>query len=133
MLSTRTTDLVRRLQTARRDLRPEAAIAKPDRYHLPILGGIAYVTKDRAETSAIFEPIAARRERRSPTITADQPFGGWHRIFPDRAMALAAVDRLAHHAATFGMDVESHRRRAAIGRERGPGRPPTRATINTSS
>ena len=130
---TRTTDLVQRLQTARRDLQPEAAIAKPDKYHLLILGDIAYVTKDQAETSVIFELIAARRERRSPTITADQPFGEWHRSFPDQAVALAAVDRLAHHAATFGMDVESYRRRAAIGRERGPGRPPTRATINPSS
>jgi DNA replication protein DnaC len=134
VLSTRTTELVQRLQTARRDLRLEAAIAKLDKCHLLILDGIAYVTKDQAETSAIFEPIAARSERRSLTITADQPSGEWHRIFPDQAMAaLAAVDRPVHHAATFGMDVESYRRRAAIGRRRGPGRPPTRATINTSS
>jgi DNA replication protein DnaC len=134
VLSTRTTELVQRLQTARRDLRLEAAIAKLDKCHLLILDDIAYVTKDQAETSAIFEPIAARSERRSLTITADQPSGEWHRIFPDQAMAaLAAVDRPVHHAATFGMDVESYRRRAAIGRRRGPGRPPTRATINTSS
>jgi IstB-like ATP binding protein len=48
-------------------------------------------------------------------------------------MTLAAVDRLVHHATIFEMNVESYRRRAAIERKRGPGRPPTRATINTPS
>jgi hypothetical protein len=48
-------------------------------------------------------------------------------------MTLAAVDRLVHHATIFEMNVESYRRRAAIERKRGPGRPPTRATIKTSS
>lgn len=133
VLFARTTDLVQRLQTARRDLQLEAAIAKLDKYHLLILDDIAYVTKDQAETSVIFELIAARYERRSLMITANQPFGEWGRIFPDQAMTLAAVDRLVHHATIFEMNVESYRRRAAVERKRGPGRPPTRATINTSA
>jgi DNA replication protein DnaC len=133
VLFTRTTDLVQKLQAARRDLQLEAAIAKLDKYHLLILDDIAYVTKDQAETSVIFELIAARYEHRSLFITSNQPFGEWHRIFPDQVMALAAVDRLVHHATIFEMNVESYRRRAAIERKRGPGRPPTRATTKTSS
>jgi DNA replication protein DnaC len=81
----------------------------------------------------IFELIGARYERRSLLITANQPFGAWGKIFPDQAMTLAAVDRLVHHATIFEMNVESYRRREAIERKRGPGRPPTRATIKTSS
>jgi DNA replication protein DnaC len=54
-------------------------------------------------------------------------------MFGDQAMTFAAVDRLVHHATIFEMNVESYRRRAAIERKRGPGRPPTRATIKTSS
>ncbi|HEY2658191.1 MAG TPA: IS21-like element helper ATPase IstB [Caulobacteraceae bacterium] len=130
---TRTTDLVQRLQTARRDLQLEAAIAKLDKYHLLILDDLAYVTKDQAETSVLFELISARYERRSMLITANQPFGEWGRIFPDQAMTLAAVDRLVHHATIFEMNVESFRRRAAIQRRHGPGRPPTRATIKGSA
>jgi DNA replication protein DnaC len=133
VLFTRTTDLVQKLQTARRDLQLEAAIAKLDKYHLLILDDITYVSKDQAETSVIFELIATRYERRSLMITANQAFGDWNRIFPDPAMTLAAVDRLVHHATIFEMNVESYRRRAAVERKRGPGRPPTRATINTSS
>src|SRR3954451_17143813 len=133
VLFTRTTDLVQKLQAARRDLQLEAAIAKLDKYHLLILDDIAYVTKDQAETSVLFELIAARYEHRSLFITSNQPFGEWHRIFPDQVMTLAAVDRLVHHATIFEMNVESYRRRAAVERKRGPGRPPTRATINTSA
>jgi hypothetical protein len=48
-------------------------------------------------------------------------------------MTLAAVDRLVHHATIFEMNVESYRRRTAIERKRGPGRPPNRATIKASA
>jgi len=75
VLFTRTTDLVQRLQIARRELALEAAIAKLDKYHLLILDDLAYVTKDQAETSVLFELIGARYERRSLLVTANQPFG----------------------------------------------------------
>jgi DNA replication protein DnaC len=51
VLFPRTTDLVQRLQIARRELALEAAIAKLDKFHLLILDDIAYVTKDQAETA----------------------------------------------------------------------------------
>jgi DNA replication protein DnaC len=129
VLFTRTTDLVQRLQVARRELALEAAIAKLDKYNLLILDDLAYVTKDQAETSVLFELISARYERRSILITANQPFGEWNRIFPDPAMTLAAVDRLVHHATILELNVESYRRRTAVERRKRPGRPPTRATI----
>jgi DNA replication protein DnaC len=128
VLFVRTTDLVQRLQMARRELALESAIAKLDRYDLLILDDIAYVRKDQAETSVLFELIAARYERRSLLITANQPFGEWGRIFPDHAMTLAAIDRLVHHATILEMNVESYRRKAALDRKRGRGRPPTHAT-----
>ena len=128
VLFTRTTDLVQRLQVARRELALESAIAKLDRYDLLILDDIAYVTKDQAETSVLFELIAARYERRSMLITANQPFGEWGRIFPDQAMTLAAIDRLVHHATILEMNVESYRRRAALAAKRGRGRPPVHTT-----
>jgi DNA replication protein DnaC len=59
----------------------EAAIAKLDKYHLLILDDLAYVTKDQAETSVLFELISARYERRSMLITANQPYGEWPSVF----------------------------------------------------
>ena len=133
VLFARTTDLVQKLQIARRDLVLEAAIAKLDKYHLLILDDIAYVTKDQAETSVLFELISARYETRSLMITANQPFGEWGKIFPDQAMTLAAIDRLVHHSTVLEMNVDSYRRREAIDKSRGAGRPPSKATLKTSA
>lgn len=91
MLFTRT-DLVQKLQQARRDLALERALVKLDKFDLFILDDLAYVTKDQAETSVLFELISARYERRSMLITANQPFGQWGKVFSDPAMTLAAVD-----------------------------------------
>jgi DNA replication protein DnaC len=122
VLFTRTTDLVQKLQ-----------IAKLDKYHLLILDDLAYVTKDQAETSVLFELISARYERRSMLITANQPFGEWGKVFSDQAMTLAAIDRIVHHATILEMNVDSYRRKEAVDNARGAGRPPTRATVKGSS
>ena len=116
VLFTRTTDLVQRLQQARQALSLESAIEKLDKYHLIILEDLCYVHKDQAETSVLFELIAARYERRSLIVTANRPFGEWTSVFPDAAMTLAAVDRLVHHSTIFEMNVESYRRRVAAAR-----------------
>lgn len=132
VLFTRTTDLVQKLQIARRELTLEASINRVDRFDLLILDDLSYVSKDQAETSVLFELISARYERRSMLITANQPFGDWNKVFPDPAMTLAAVDRLVHHATILEMNVESYRRRAALERKRGPARPPSRATAKAT-
>lgn len=122
VLFARTTDLVQRLQLARQNLGLEAAIEKLDKYHLLILDDLAYVQKSQAETSVLFELISARYERRALAITANQPFGAWENIFPDKAMTVAAIDRLVHHAIIVEMNVESYRRRAAAERSEAEGR-----------
>ena len=43
-------------------------------------------------------------------------------------MTLAAIDRLVHPATILEMNVESYRRKAALDRKRGRGRPATHAT-----
>ena len=129
VLFTRTTDLVQRLQVARRELALEAMLARLDRFHLLILDDIAYVQKDQAETGVLFELISARYERRSLLITANQPFADWNKVFPDETTAVAAVDRLVHHATILEMNVESYRRRAALKEnKRKAGRPASYAT-----
>jgi DNA replication protein DnaC len=110
---TRTSDLVQRLQVARREMRLSAEIARLDRFDLLILDDLSYVRRDQAETSVLFELIAERYERKSLALTANPPFSGWDQVFPDAAMTLAAVDRLVHHSTIFELNVESYRRRVA--------------------
>ncbi len=114
VLFTRTTDLVQKLQAARRDLSLPQQLAKLDRFDLLILDDLGYVRKDHAETNVLFELIAERYERRSMIVTANQPFSEWNNIFPDEAMTVAAIDRLVHHATIFELNTESYRRRKAI-------------------
>lgn len=130
VLFTRTSDLVQRLQAARQELDLEAAIAKLDKYHLLILDDLSYVHKSQAETSVLFELISARYERRSLMVIANQPFGAWDQVFPDKAMTVAAIDRLVHHAVIWEMNVESYRRRTALNRPKPPDGSPDRATVD---
>jgi DNA replication protein DnaC len=126
VLFIRTRELVQQLQVANRELRLEAAIAKLDKYHLLVLDDIAYVAKDQAETSVLFELIAVRYERRSLAITANQAFGDWNKVFPDKAVMFAVIDRLVHHAIIFEMNVKSRRWEEALERQQKGGWPVVR-------
>jgi len=114
VLFMRTSELVQRLQAARRDLRLPAELAKLDRFDLIVLDDFSYARRDQAETSVLFELIAERYERRSIAITANAPFSAWDEVFPDKAMTVAAVDRLVHHSTILEMNADSYRRRAAL-------------------
>jgi len=133
VLYSRTTDLVQRLQAARRDLILEQALARLDRFDLIILDDIAYAQKDQSETSVIFELIARRYENRSLAIAANVPFSAWDRLFPDKAMAVAAIDRLVHHATILEMNVDSYRRRTAASRRNTTDGPKTTSADNLAA
>ena len=60
VLFTRCSDLVQRLQAARRDLRLTQELATLERFDLLILDDLSYVRRDQAETSVLFELIAER-------------------------------------------------------------------------
>lgn len=113
MFFTRTTDLVQKLQAARRDLMLPATLAKLDKFDCLILDDLGYVRKDQAETAVLFELIAERYERKSLIITCNQPFSEWNQVFPDPAVTVAAIDRLVHHSTILEINTESYRRRTA--------------------
>lgn len=79
-----------------------------------MLDDFIYAKRDQAQTSVLFELISERYERKSIAITTNAPFSEWDQVFPDKAMTVAAVDRLVHHATILEMNVQSYRRRAAL-------------------
>ena len=105
-----TTEVVQKLQIARKEYKLPEALNKLSRYPLLILDDIGYVKKDEMETSVLFELIADRYENSSLIITANQPFADWDSIFPDNMMAVAAIDRLIHHAAIINIKEQSYRK-----------------------
>ena len=105
-----TSALVQQLQKAKAELRLPEALAKLSKIPLLILDDIGYVKKEEAETSVLFELIAERYESKSLIITANQPFAEWDAIFPDSMMAVAAVDRIVHHATLINIEGQSFRK-----------------------
>ena len=57
-------------------------------------------------------------------ITANAPFSAWDEVFPDKAMTVAAVDRLVHHSPILEMNVDSYRLGAALPARRQRGATP---------
>jgi len=105
-------ELVQQLQAAKQELHLADALTKLDKYHLLVIDDIGYVKRSESETSVLFELIAHRYEAGSLLITSNLPFSAWNRVFPDDMMAVAAIDRLIHHAQVFELSGESYRKRA---------------------
>ena len=57
-----------------------------------------------------------RGSREFESVEAYRAFVAWERIFADKAMTIAAVDRLVHHAHILALEGESYRRQAAFER-----------------
>ena len=90
--------------------------------HCLILDDFGYVKKSEQETSALFELICERYERRSLLLTCNQPFSEWDEIFVDKIMAVAAIDRLVHHSILIELEGESYRRLSALKKVNAKGR-----------
>jgi DNA replication protein DnaC len=114
VLFIQTTALVQKLQQARQAYKLADILSKLARFSVLILDDIGYVKKDEAETSVLFELIAERYESNSLIITSNQPFGEWDQIFPNNVMAVAAIDRLVHHATIISISDESYRKHQAV-------------------
>jgi len=109
-LFTSTTKLLQKLQEAKQNYKLPEMLGKLNRLPLLILDDIGYAKKDEHETSVLFDLIAERYEHSSLIITSNQPFQEWDSIFPDNMMAVAAVDRLVHHATVINVKEESFRK-----------------------
>jgi len=111
---TKATELIQKLQIAKKECQLSSALDKLNKYDCLILDDMGYVKKDHLETSVLFELISERYENKSLLITCNQPFAEWDQIFIDQTMAIAAVDRLIHHAAILEMNnIESYRWKTA--------------------
>lgn len=103
--------LVQMLQRAKQELDLMSTLARLDRFRVLIIDDIGYVKKSDCETQVLFEFIAHRYESGSLIITSNQPFSHWDEIFPDTMMAVAAIDRIIHHATIIEIDKASYRRK----------------------
>jgi DNA replication protein DnaC len=105
--------LVQDLLVAKRDLKFNALLKKLDKFEALVIDDLSYIPQEREETDVLFLLLAERYERRSVVITSNLQFSKWDTIFKDPMTAMAAVDRLVHHATILELNGESFRAKAA--------------------
>lgn len=105
--------LVQDLLAAKRDLKLNSLLKKLDKFEALVIDDLSYIPQEREETDVLFLLLAERYERRSVVITSNLPFSKWDTIFKDPMTAMAAVDRLVHHATILELNGESYRANAA--------------------
>jgi len=78
---------------------------------LLILDELGYVTFDLAGAELLFQLLATRYETMSTIITSNLGFSDWVKVFHDRTLTAAILDRITHHAMILNMNGQSFRRR----------------------
>jgi DNA replication protein DnaC len=103
--------LVNEMIEARKDNRLSIYIKQFKKIDLLIIDELGYVTFDLAAAELLFQLLAARYETMSTIITSNLGFSDWVKVFHDRALTAAILDRITHHALILNMNGQSFRRR----------------------
>jgi len=109
VLFTTVWDMITTLQQSRADHTYKRKIdyyLKPD---LLILDELGYKTMGETTVEDFFEIVSARYEKKAIIITSNRDFPSWDKIFFDKTLTGAIIDRLIHHCHTFILKGESYR------------------------
>jgi DNA replication protein DnaC len=103
--------LVNEMIEAKNDNRLSLYIKQFKKFELLIIDELGYVTFDLAAAELLFQLLAARYETMSTIITSNLGFSDWVKVFHDRTLTAAILDRITHHALILNMNGKSFRRK----------------------
>lgn len=103
--------LINEMVEARNENRLSAYIRQFKKIDLLIIDELGYVTFDQAGAELIFQLLATRYETMSTIITSNLGFSEWMKVFHDKTLTAAILDRITHHAMILNMNGQSFRRR----------------------
>jgi len=103
--------LINEMVEARNENRLSLYLRQFKKIDLLILDELGYVTFDLAGAELLFQLLATRYETMSTIITSNLGFSDWVKVFHDRALTAAILDRITHHAMILNMNGQSFRRR----------------------
>lgn len=103
--------LINEMVEARNENRLSAYIRQFKKIDLLIIDELGYVTFDQAGAELIFQLLATRYETMSTIITSNLGFSEWVKVFHDKTLTAAILDRITHHAMILNMNGQSFRRR----------------------
>jgi DNA replication protein DnaC len=103
--------LVNELLEAKRSGRLTIVMRLLKKIDLLILDELGYITFDLEGAELLFQILAARYEISSTVITTNLPFSEWIKVFHDKTLTAALLDRITHRAIIANMNGPSFRRR----------------------
>lgn len=109
VLCTSVWDMIATLQYARADHTYKKKIeyyTKPD---ILILDELGYRTMAETTVEDFFEIVTRRHEKKPIIITTNRDYPSWDKIFIDKTLTGAIIDRLIHHCHTVVITGESYR------------------------
>lgn len=109
VLFTSVWEMINQLQQSRADYSYERKIQtylKPD---LLILDELGYRSMAESTVEDFFEIVSRRYEKGSIIITTNRAINEWDKVFIDKTLTTAVVDRLLHHCTVIEIKGESYR------------------------
>jgi len=103
--------LVNEMIEARNDNRLSIYIKQFKKIDLLIIDELGYVTFDLTAAELLFQLLATRYETMSTIITSNLGFSDWVKVFHDKTLTAAILDRITHHALILNMNGKSFRRK----------------------
>jgi len=102
--------LINEMVEARGQNRLSVYLRQFKKIDLLILDELGYVSFDQAGAELLFQLLATRYETMSTIITSNLSFSEWVRIFHDKTLTAAILDRVTHRAVILNMNGKSFRR-----------------------
>ncbi|MDO8842591.1 ATP-binding protein [Methanocalculus sp.] len=106
-----TAGLVNELVEAKQERRLTYLIRQLKRVDLLILDELGYITFDLAGAELLFQMLASRYETASTLVTSNLMFSEWVKVFHDKSLTAALLDRITHRALVLNMTGTSFRQR----------------------
>ena len=103
--------LINEMVEARNENRLSLYIRQFKKIDLLIIDELGYITFDLAGAELLFQLLASRYETMSTIITSNLGFSEWVKVFHDKTLTAAILDRITHHALILNMNGKSFRRR----------------------
>lgn len=102
-------EIITALEQARADFSYKRKIREYMAPDLLILDELGYKSMAESTVEDFFEIVSKRYEKGSIILTSNRDYGNWDKIFIDKTLTSAVVDRLIHHSHTIFIKGESYR------------------------
>lgn len=103
--------LINELYEAKKQNRLSYLIKKLKQADLLIIDELGYISFDLEGAELLFQLLAARYEIQSTLVTSNLMFSEWVKVFHDKTLTAALLDRITHRALILNMTGNSFRRR----------------------